>query len=147
MIYRILLIIGIFLVIISLIYIKKINKGEEERYNEIVGMYSDINEYRRYSTELMDNIESLVDSTIVKINNNSEKVKYIDIDDHEVEEKNKINLFNVSDKFNNNEDLTEKVLALNGIGLNNKEIAQKLGRGVREIDIILNMNENNKYVK
>lgn len=147
MIYRILLIIGIFLVIISLIYIKKINKGEEERYNEIVGMYSDINEYRRYSTELMDNIESLVDSTIVKINNNSEKVKYIDIDDHEVEEKNKINLFNVSDKFNNNEDLTEKVLTLNGIGLNNKEIAQKLGRGVREIDIILNMNENNKYVK
>ncbi|SHH99702.1 DUF6115 domain-containing protein [Sporanaerobacter acetigenes] len=147
MIYRILLIIGIFLVIISLIYIKKINKSEEERYNEIVGMYSDINEYRRCSTELMDNIESLVDSTIVKINNNSEKVKYIDIDDHEVEEKNKINLFNVSDKFNNNEDLTEKVLTLNGIGLNNKEIAQKLGRGVREIDIILNMNENNKYVK
>lgn len=147
MIYRILLIIGIFLVIISLIYIKKINKGEEERYNEIVRMYSDVNEYRRYSTELMDNIESLVDLTIGKINNNSEKIKYVDIDNHEVEEKNKINLFNASDKSNDKEDLTEKILTLNRIGLNNKEIAQKLGRGVREIDIILNMNENNKYLK
>ncbi|WP_416198011.1 MAG: Helix-turn-helix domain-containing protein [Sporanaerobacter sp.] len=147
MIYKILLIIGIFLVIISLIYIKKANKEEEERHNEIVRIYSEINEYRLYFTELIDNIESLVDSTIDKINTNSEKIKNIDIDKHKIEEKNKTNLFNVYDKSNDKEDLTEKVLTLNEIGLDNREIAKKLGRGVREIDIILNMNENNKSSK
>lgn len=147
MIYKILLIVGIFLVIISLIYIKKANKEEEERHNEIVRIYSEINEYRLYFTELIDNIESLVDSTIDKINTNSEKIKNIDIDKHKIEEKNKTNLFNVYDKSNDKEDLTEKVLTLNEIGLDNREIAKKLGRGVREIDIILNMNENNKSSK
>jgi len=147
MIYKILLIIGIFLVIISLIYIKKANKEEEERHNEIVRIYSEINEYRLYFTELIDNIESLVDSTIDKINTNSEKIKNIDIDKHKIEEKNKTNLFNVYDKSNDKEDLTEKVLTLNEIGLDNREIAKKLGRGVREIDIILNMNENTKSSK
>lgn len=147
MIYKILLIIGIFLVIISLIYIKKANKEEEERHNEIVRIYSEINEYRLYFTELIDNIESLVDSTIDKINTNSEKIKNIDIDKHKIEEKNKTNLFNVYDESNDKEDLTEKVLTLNEIGLDNREIAKKMGRGVREIDIILNMNENTKSSK
>jgi len=147
MIYKILLIVGIFLVIISLIYIKKANKEEKERHNEIVRIYSEINEYRLYFTELIDNIESLVDSTIDKINTNSEKIKNIDIDKHKIEEKNKTNLFNVYDESNDKEDLTEKVLTLNEIGLDNREIAKKMGRGVREIDIILNMNENTKSSK
>ena len=43
----------------------------------------------------------------------------------------------------NNINYAEKVIELKNIGLTNEEIAKKLGKGIREVDIILKMNKNN----
>ena len=42
------------------------------------------------------------------------------------------------------DDLSKKVFELKNIGMDNKEIAQKLNRGIREVEIIIKMNSQLK---
>lgn len=139
----ILLIIGIVFVIIAIININKVSNEEKKRHEEIIKIYQEITEYENYFNELVNDFESLIDSTLDKVNNTRIKKGYPSV----VMEKSSSKIFK-SDTQNEDEDLIKQIFELKEIGLTNREIAQKLNRGIREIDILLkvnqNMNEENK---
>lgn len=138
----ILLIIGIVFVIIAIININKVSNEEKKRHEEIIKIYQEITEYENYFNELVNDFESLIDSTLDKVNNTRIKKGYPSV----VMEKSSSKIFK-SDTQNEDEDLIKQIFELKQIGLNNKEIAQKLDRGIREIDILLKVNKNVKKVK
>lgn len=135
----ILLIIGIVFVIIAIININKVSNEEKKRHEEIIKIYQEITEYENYFNELVNDFESLIDSTLDKVNNTRIKKGYPSV----VMEKSSSKIFK-SDDQNEDEDLIKQIFELKQIGLNNKEIAQKLDRGIREIDILLKVNKNVK---
>lgn len=139
----ILLIIGIILILISVINISKIKVEEEERYAEIVKIYNETIEFKDYINELATNFELLIDSTISKVNNTKTKKPPSTVKEDNSSSK----LFKINHQIEE-DSLIRQILELKEIGLTNREIAQKLNRGIREIDILLkvnqNMNEENK---
>ncbi|MBW4828711.1 MAG: hypothetical protein KZY61_06110 [Clostridiaceae bacterium] len=132
MIYTILLLIGILLVIISFIYIMREEKRKDKKYKYIEEIYLDIEKHNEMSKKIMEEFEMLVNSSIDKIENKFENLS--DNEEYRTREKNY--LFKENKCIEENEDIS-KIFELKDIGLTNEEIAKKLNRGVREIDIIL----------
>lgn len=140
MTYLVLLSIGIILVIVSLIYIKKEERENNSRYANIEKMYLEIKSYSDISVKVMEEYEKLVDLSMDKIESTLE----IKDENKNYNLKEKRNFFKRENKLEEDEDVdVEKVLELKDIGLNNKEIARKLNKGIREVDIILKMNKKN----
>lgn len=132
----IILIIGIIIVVTSTIYINKELKTEKNGYDEIVKMYGEIMECREYLKEMMNEFELLIDTTIEKVeDSNTKKDNYKKSVDYSI--KTPIVLEDEVKEI----DLTEQVYELKRAGFNSREIAYKLNRGVREIDILLRMNK------
>ncbi len=122
-------IIGITLVLYSIFIIKKdisMNKNDEEEIitNEYLEKEIDIKDYYEFKDEIVEDFDLLMDS----------KVQLSKIEDKEIPivQDQKTNL--KDDKIN---PLHKNIMELQSIGLSNEEIAKKMGRGVREIDIIL----------
>lgn len=134
MVYTILLLIGILLVIISFTYIMREEKRKDKKYKYIEEMYLDIKKHEEMSIKIMEEFEMLVNSSIDKIENKFESLN----DNEQYRTKEEEYLFK-EDKYTEENEEIAKIFELKNIGLTNKEIAKKLNRGVREIDIILKM--------
>lgn len=134
MVYTILLLIGILLVIISFTYIIREEKRKDKKYKYIEEMYLDIKKHEEMSMKIMEEFEMLVNSSIDKIDNKFENLN----DNEQYRTKEEEYLFK-EDKYTEENEKIAKIFELKNIGLTNKEIAKKLNRGVREIDIILKM--------
>lgn len=134
MVYTILLLIGILLVIISFTYIIREEKRKDKKYKYIEEMYLDIKKHEEMSMKIMEEFEMLVNSSIDKIDNKFENLN----DNEQYRTKEEEYLFK-EDKYTEENEEIAKIFELKNIGLTNKEIAKKLNRGVREIDIILKM--------
>lgn len=134
MVYTILLLIGILLVIISFTYIIREEKRKDKKYKYIEEMYLDIKKHEEMSMKIMEEFEMLVNSSIDKIENKFENLN----DNEQYRTKEEEYLFK-EDKYTEENEEIAKIFELKNIGLTNKEIAKKLNRGVREIDIILKM--------
>lgn len=135
MIYTILLLIGILLVIISFTYIMREEKRKDKKYKYIEEIYLDIIKHSETSAKIIEEFEFLVDSSMDKIENKFENL------DHNEQHKTVEGDCLFEDKYieeAENEDIA-KIFELKNIGLTNEEIAKKLDRGVREIDLILKM--------
>ena len=141
MIYIVLLFIGIILVIISFIYILKIEKEKDEKYNYIEEMYLEVKKYNNKSMEIMEEFEELVDLSISNIENTLE-----DKNKEKQSISNKKNNLFESKNYLTEKSQIDKILELKKIGLTNEEIAKKLNKGIREIDIILKVNTNNTKI-
>ena len=144
MMVKIILLIGILITLISLYFIIKNDNSEKKYYEEILSIYEEIKKYGELSRDTMAQIDGLIKSTSNLLNDNSYESKRdaSSIDDAKSSQISKQILFNdIEDK--NNINYAEKVIELKNIGLTNEEIAKKLGKGIREVDIILKMNENN----
>jgi len=144
MMVKIILLIGILITLISLYFIIKNDNSEKKYYEEILSIYEEIKKYGELSRDTMAQIDGLIKSTSNLLNDNSYESKRdaSSIDDAKSSQISKQILFNdIEDK--NNINYAEKVIELKNIGLTNEEIAKKLGKGIREVDIILKMNKNN----
>jgi hypothetical protein len=144
MMVKIILLIGILITLISLYFIIKNDNSEKKYYEEILSIYEEIKKYGELSRDTMAQIDGLIKSTSNLLNDNSYESKRdaSSIDDAKSSQISKQILFNdIEDK--NNINYAEKVIELKNIGLTNEEIAKKLGKGIREVDIMLKMNKNN----
>ena len=144
MMVKIILLIGILITLISLYFIIKNDNSEKKYYEEILSIYKEIKKYGELSRDTMAQIDGLIKSTSNLLNDNSYESKRdaSSIDDAKSSQISKQILFNdIEDK--NNINYAEKVIELKNIGLTNEEIAKKLGKGIREVDIMLKMNKNN----
>lgn len=136
-------IIGITLVLYSIFIIKRdisIKKEVKEKTDTRGNFEEDTDEkdFYLYKDEVIEDFDLLMNS----------KIQLSTIEDKEIDIKvennslNKKSIAIIQEQGINSQDdsispLHKKIMELESIGLNNEEIAKKMGRGVREIDIVL----------
>lgn len=124
-------IIGIILVLYSIIIIKKDNQvklTDNKTFKEDI----DKNNYYEFNNETSEDFDLLMDSKVQsKLENDQLQIN------NTVTPIIKNQMINSLD--DNMNPLHKKIMELKSIGLDNSEIAKKMGKGVREIDIILNI--------
>ncbi|NBI07886.1 DUF6115 domain-containing protein [Senegalia massiliensis] len=127
-----LLILGILLIIISILLLIKFKNEEDIKYNRINKIYNEINEYN-------DTLDDIILSLDFLINNNDIKST-----SKEKESKQAVNLDNhKSSKVST--DTKRKIYSLYDKGNTIDEIAKLLNKGKREVEIILKLNNLNKF--
>ncbi|HEY8361333.1 MAG TPA: hypothetical protein VIK77_00450 [Tissierellaceae bacterium] len=132
----ILFFVGFILIIFSIIVIKKDLKKSELEIEEINKIEENVKEYYRLTEEMIEMFDNRLNDKMEEINkekinleSNYKKKEYID--------KEEIEKYNVNINHSNN--ITEKILELQDMGLSISEIAKKLNLGIRETEIILKM--------
>lgn len=134
--------VGLILIIYSIYVIRKDMKSQKTVVDDLNLIEKRVKEYYNLTEEIVEGFDEIIDSKLEMINKENKK-------------NNKEELSNLDDKFNNsidnnsptfhNENLNlfhKKIIELEKIGLTKEEIAKKLNKGVREIEIILKMYKN-----
>ncbi|HSH36709.1 DUF6115 domain-containing protein [Schnuerera sp.] len=135
-------VIGLLCILISLILITKINKKEKDIYNEILVIHEDIKYYSHVIEDTLNNFDDLIETSLHKFTV-LQKDRQKNVNKEELMKKTHENKNNLLDKSTNenihNEELNRKIFQLKNLGLSNEEIAKKLNKGIREVDIIIKM--------
>ncbi|NLY84736.1 MAG: hypothetical protein GX077_00065 [Tissierellia bacterium] len=137
MLSYILFIVGFILIGISLLVILKDLKRSELEIEEINRIEENVKEYYKLTEEMIETFDDVIGSKIEEISD--EKINFNK--DTEKDKRKKIDLLEVNNNTNKISDnnIIEKIFQLQSIGLNTEEIAKKLDKGVREIEIIIKM--------
>lgn len=137
--------IGIICILISLIIITKNTSKEENIYKEIRKKHADIKYYYEAMDNILNNFSEVIDMGINKV----ESYNKVEMQSYPVDENLKSYKYNIDRKLlkedqdmDNNETL-KKIIELQKKGFKSKEIAKELNKGIREVDIIIKMMENN----
>lgn len=145
-------VVAIICIVISLLYINRFSKKENCIYEEILSIYSDIRYYFNSTENIIDDFNDLISNSLNKVENIQDL--RLESEDLAISDDNKINISSptksssqcimneINKKDNSNKDIYIKVIELKKSGLSNKEIAKKVDKGVREVEIIIKMLEN-----
>lgn len=128
--------IGLIFIILSLIYINKIEKKEKNHYDELLIIHNDLKQYYLDIDKKLNDFYKIIDTRLNEINLVSEKK----IEDNQYYKKDILG--DLGDIDHQSNELFNKIMELKDIGFSNEEIAKKLNKGVREIDIIINLQNN-----
>ncbi|MBS4539874.1 hypothetical protein GOQ27_15470 [Clostridium sp. D2Q-11] len=130
------IIFGILLIILSIILIVKYREVENTKYNEIIKIYNEIVEYSDIISGVIIDLESMIK------NENSQKESYIIESNY--------NISGTKDDYAT-EDYTrkikEEVIDLYKDGNSIDEIAKRLNKGKREVEMMVKLNNFNKIKK
>lgn len=129
-------IIGLIFIILSLIYINKIEKKEKDYYEELIDTHNNIKQYSLSMDKKFNDFYNLIDSRLNEANSLSEK----DIKDNQYYKKEVLE--NLEDMDEPSNEIFYKIKELRNVGFSNEEIAKKLNKGIREIDIIMKLHNN-----
>ncbi|MCF6464708.1 DUF6115 domain-containing protein [Clostridium sp. Cult2] len=145
-------IIGLLFIIVSLVIINKISKEEKSLYEEIVLIYQDIKYYSHSVENLIKSFDDLIGNSLNKFEtlqkDNSKVVGGEDSKDvvhneyNNWEENNKNLLEGITKEDIGDVEIKDKIFELKQLGFSNEEIAKRLNKGVREVDIIIKMWSN-----
>ncbi|WP_313756538.1 hypothetical protein [Tissierella sp.] len=126
--------IGLILIIYSIHIIRKDLINSKDKNNDLNLIEERVKEYYNLTENMVEEFSEIIHSKLEIIN--MENKKSIERQLHNIEEDN-LNNFNINPLHN-------KIIELESIGLTKEEIARKLDKGIREIEIILKMHENKK---
>jgi len=130
-------IIGIILIIYSLYIIKKDNRKEYDVINELDSIEGRVKEYYNLTEEIIENFDGIIDSKLEMLNRDNKEINKDEcLSENDNTTNNIINNMNGNDSMNFSH---KKIIELNSIGLTKEEIAKKLNKGIREIDMVLKM--------
>lgn len=161
----VMILIGVIFILISIVFLASHAKKEKAIYDEILEKYNDIKEYSNTIEQIVDNLDKLIDSFLTRYNNSPKDIvksgpiidyksdeneskslsvtsnyeKDIQIDERIDEIKSKEEDPIEDEKEDVKEDINKTIINLKKQGLSNQEIAKKLSKGIREIDIITKM--------
>lgn len=131
-------IIGLILIAFSICVIGKNTRKQKELVNDLKTIEDKLKEYHRFTEEIAGSFDDIIkyklDTIDTKIDNTLDNKILRDEDEKSNETDETLNLSSIH----------TKVIELKKIGLTNEEIAKKLNKGVREIEIILKMYEIKK---
>jgi hypothetical protein len=131
-------IIGLILIAFSICVIGKNTRKQKELVNDLKTIEDKLKEYHRFTEEIAGSFDDIIkyklDTIDTKIDNTLDNKILRDKDEKSNETDEALNLSSIH----------TKVIELKKIGLTNEEIAKKLNKGVREIEIILKMHEIKK---
>ncbi|KPU28189.1 hypothetical protein TR13x_02305 [Caloranaerobacter sp. TR13] len=141
---------GIVLIILSLIVWIK-NEKKFEYFNEVEYRNSEILDYTKYFEQKIDEFEQMIFDLEEKIKEIHDYIKLenigkIQVVDKVLTDNNLSNEVIKNNDFKNWEDidLVNEVQKLKYDGFRNIEIAKKLNRSIREVDMILKLKKLNK---
>lgn len=145
-------IIGLICIIISFIYINKYFKKDKEMYEEMIIIHNNVKDYWTAIENTLNSFDELLETSLNKIETLQKKtlngikpneVEKNYLNDEQNEQKYKKIIFENPNKIENEtKELYCKVIELKNIGLSNEEIAKKLNKGIREVEIIIRMWDN-----
>lgn len=127
--------VGIVLIIYSIYIIKKDTNKENNVINELDLIEGRVQEYYNLTEEIIENFDGIIDSKLDMLNKDNKNLSKI----HPSNENNLVN--SLINPVNSNIDpvnsFHNKIIELNSVGLTKEEIAKKLNKGIREIDMVL----------
>ena len=132
-------IIGLTLVIFSIYFIFKDIRKQSNLANDLNSIENKIKEYHELTEEIAENFDDIMEYKLDTIDNeiNNRFLKGKEIKDKDMED-------SKTDEIQNLAPIHRKVIELREIGLTKEEIAKKLNKGIREIEIILKIYEIKK---
>lgn len=164
MLTTILIIIGILLILYSIFVIKKDLSKDRSIVEDLSIIEARVKDYHDLTEEIILDFDRLIDTKldVMKIGNNydmkianneiatdkstdikGDEFQTIDNEQAIVNEKN-VFVDDIHKELEIISPIHKKILELNSLGLTKIEIAKTLNKGVREIDIILNLYDNSE---
>jgi len=140
---------GFGIIIASVVLIKGQNESEIKMYNEIVYRHNEMKEYTNTMENIIESLDIIIEEVFTKVDyldkkcmhkeDSSPYIKHNRTDSNFEEEK----IASVNElKSKVNDDIKSRVLHYHSIGLKPNEIAKEMGKGVREVEILLKMYKN-----
>ncbi|MGJ0846766.1 hypothetical protein ACR77J_08755 [Tissierella praeacuta] len=126
--------IGSILIIYSIYIIRKDLVNNKINNDNLNSIEERVKEYYNLTENMVEEFSEVIHSKLEIIN--AENVQSVERQVYNKEE-DSLNNFNINP-------IHSKIIELEGIGLTKEEIARKLNKGIREIEIILKMHENKK---
>lgn len=126
--------IGSILIIYSIYIIRKDLVNNKINNDNLNSIEERVKEYYNLTENMVEELSEVIHSKLEIIN--TENVQSVERQLYNKEE-DSLNNFNINP-------IHSKIIELEGIGLTKEEIARKLNKGIREIEIILKMYENKK---
>ncbi|TCU72682.1 hypothetical protein EV204_10516 [Tissierella praeacuta] len=126
--------IGSILIIYSIYIIRKDLVNNKINNDNLNSIEERVKEYYNLTENMVEEFSEVIHSKLEIIN--AENVQSVERQVYNKEE-DSLNNFNINP-------IHSKIIELEGIGLTKEEIARKLNKGIREIEIILKMYENKK---
>ncbi|NLW22311.1 MAG: hypothetical protein GXY88_03495 [Tissierellia bacterium] len=136
---------SIICIVIALVWIGRISKKEKDMYKEISIIYEDIKYYSKTVEDTINDFDDLISATL---NRMEELQRNYTREYKGIKEKDNVdNHSSDGNEVNSNKDLYKKIIEFKKMGLSNEEIAKKLNKGIREVEIIIRMwgNINRNY--
>lgn len=139
--------VGVIFILIALILINKMSNNEKEIYESIIMMHKDIKYYSATVENIMNDFEELIDTSLAKLSvlekkelNKAVSITEVETNLNKSENKEAIISDQIgktkNDEMNSN-NISRSIIQLKKEGLSTEEIAKKLNKSVREIEIIL----------
>lgn len=140
-------IVGLILIIYAIITIRKDISKEASEINDLCIIENRVKEYYSLTEKNIKSFHEIIDDKLDIINDEN-------IED-QIEEISHLNPIEIDSLIDNNlgnkelnlNPLHSKILELSSIGLTNDEIAKRLNKGKREIEIILKLYNDKKTTK
>lgn len=135
-------IIGISLIIYSIYIIKKDIKDNKYRSEELYSIEKNTRKYYEDTEDIVSSFDKLVDLKLDTIKSEEHRFQNKDQiyeDSEETKFEKDINQSQIKNLNLNKE--SSKIIELVNLGLTSEEIAKKLKKGVREVDIVIKMHE------
>lgn len=145
MLIVILNIIGLILILFSIYIIRKDFSSEKALIDDLNKVEESVKEYYDLTEEIIENFDEMIDNKLEMMNsdkNPKNNVQILNLDKNSGD--------NVIHEIKSNSYPTDinpnhkKILELQSIGLTENEIAKKLNKGIREIEIVLKIYGNKK---
>lgn len=135
-------IIGLILIAFSICVIGKNTRKQKELVNDLKTIEDKLKEYHRFTEEIAGSFDDIIKYKLDTIDTKIDNRLDTKIDNKILRDEDEKS--NETDETLNLSSIHTKVIELKKIGLTNEEIAKKLNKGVREIEIILKMYEIKK---
>ncbi len=137
-------VIGVMLIIYSIYIIKKDLKDNEYKVEELSSIEKNTKKYYEHTEDIVSSFDKLVDLKLDKINfedNFYQEKNQMYKEDENIEPEKDMDQLETN-SANLSED-KRKIIELLKLGLTSEEIAKKLKKGIREIDIVIKMYKQN----
>jgi hypothetical protein len=135
-------IIGIILILYSIYVINKDISKKKILGDELNLVEERVKEYYKLTEDIVEDFDGIMESKLEMIDRDKTAENNKQLITETIMEK---SIINDNRKINNKEisNFThEKIIELKTIGLTNEEIAKKLNKGIREVEIVLKMYKN-----
>lgn len=138
-------IIGIVCILVSLIIISRTTNKEESIYEDILNKHEDIKYYYKSMDNILNSFSEIVYMGFNKFErlNDTKIVEFSAMENSQDYNSTRKNLLKEQQNIDNESETFRKIVEFKKHGLSSKEIAKRINKGIREVEIIIKMMENN----